>query len=129
MTAISRDELNVGDIIRIVGYGGFAEVLHIEQDGYTPPPNSVPKYRVTIKWGPNNSLAGSAKKKFHIDKNTRSSGLVEDFALGRCRWPNQEDEILAQNKQQAAHQDSLDAIDHMDEQELINLIAKLKESA
>lgn len=81
---MKRDEVSVGDIITVAGYGGFAEVLHIEQDGYTPPPRSVPKYRATVRWGPSNTRAGSAKKTIQVTKQYRTNALIEDYPLGRC---------------------------------------------
>lgn len=118
------DDVSVGDYVRVKGYGGFARVLHLEQDGYTPPPNSVPKYRATIEWGPNNTTANvSSKKKYHIDKRTRTSGLVEDVALGRCEPAY---EVMAQ-KEQEEHEVLRRTIDNSDEQELVELIAKLKQ--
>ena len=77
MTIISRDEIYVGMLVAVEGYGGFAEVLHVEQDGFTPPPRSAPKYRVTVKWGPYNDTCGAAK---------RGNG-IEDFALGKLTPP------------------------------------------
>lgn len=115
MTIISREDIRKGDLVEVVGYGGFAEVLHIEQDGYTPPPRSVPKYRVTIKWGPYNSTAGAAK---------RGNG-IDNFALGQLRPPGYDEESQHLNSK---HQQQLDQIDDMDEAQMLARLAELKAS-
>lgn len=95
MTHINRDELNPKDIVRVDGYGGFATVLHIEQDGYVPPKPGqlpIPKYLVTIKWGPYNDIVGNAKRTVQLTKQHRSSCLIETYPLGRLRWPNDPEE-------------------------------------
>lgn len=96
MTHVSRGELNRKDIVCVDGYGGFAEVLHIEQDGYVPPkPNQppIPKYLVTVKWGPYNDIAGNAKRTVQVTRKQRVSTLIETFPLGRLRWPNEPQEV------------------------------------
>lgn len=40
----------VGDIVTVRGYGGFAEVLGMEEDGVTP--QGHPKYLCTVRFGP-----------------------------------------------------------------------------
>lgn len=100
---IAREDISNGDIVTVFGYGGFAEVLHIEQDGVGP--HGHPKYLVTIKWGPNNPQAGSAKRGIGI----------ETYPLGRLR-PAVE--------QTAAKR--LDDIDDMDEEQLLRRLAQLK---
>lgn len=116
MTIIPRDEIAKGNLVEVVGYGGFAEVLHIEQDGYAPPRNEdsipVPMYRVTVKWGPNNSQHGTSKQR---------SG-IEDFALGRLRPPGYVEEQAHEDRK---HNDNIDAIDNMDVAAILARLAEL----
>lgn len=119
-------EVSVGDIVRVKGYGGFATVLHIEQDGYTPPPRSVPKYRATVEWGPNNTRhLSTAKRNVQVKGPHRTSTLIEDYPLGRLEPAHELTEQAKANE----HQDTMDAIDHMDVQELEQLLASLQQQA
>lgn len=111
MTAIARADLATGDIISVDGYGGFAKVLHIEQDGYTPPRKDhppAPKYIVTVHWGPNNPTVGRAK----------AGSPVEVFPLGRLR-PAHDSHV----EQAAADREA--AIDTMDKAALLARLAEL----
>jgi len=108
---VKRDEVAVGDYVTVNGYGGFAKVLSIVEDGVDPRGN--PKYRATVQWGPNNDRAGTAKKTLQVTKRTRTNALVEDYPLGRCE--------PAHEVTQARR---IDAIDEMDE---IEMLARLKE--
>jgi hypothetical protein len=51
----SRDKVDnmpdfgVGDVVTVRGYGGMAEVLSMEIDGYTP--QGFPKYLCTVQFG------------------------------------------------------------------------------
>lgn len=104
---MKRDEVAIGDHVVVSGYGGFAEVLHIEEDGISP--NGLPKYRVTVKWGPNNDTPGTSKR----------SRLIEDFALGKCDFPNAQETNTAQERR-------LERLDDMDEAQLMARLAELR---
>jgi hypothetical protein len=39
----------IGDIVEVKGYGGWAKVLNMEVDGYTP--QGHPKYLCTVRFG------------------------------------------------------------------------------
>jgi hypothetical protein len=78
-----RDEANIGDLVIAEGYGGFAKILSIDEDGVGP--HGHPKYRATVKFGPNNPTSGRAR---NID--------VYDFALGKLSPASEEQQIEAE---------------------------------
>lgn len=104
---MKREEAYIGQPVTVEGYGGFAEILHIEEDGIAP--NGGPKYRATIKWGPNNTIYGTAKR----------SLLIEDYALGRLTPAS---EAIANER----HQARLEEINDLEEAELLARLQALK---
>lgn len=53
---------NVGDLVTVKGYGGWAEVVSVTQDGWVyhrnrPP---IPKWLCSVHFGPNNPQVGRA---------------------------------------------------------------------
>lgn len=96
--------LNPGDFVNVDGYGGFAEIQSIYEDGVGP--HGHPKYRAIVKWGPNNPNIGRTK---HCP--------IEDFALGRLR-------PAIMDEQQAA--DAVDnKIDNMDQAQMLARLAEI----
>jgi hypothetical protein len=99
---MQRDEVNIGSIVTVKGYGGFATVLAIEELPYCGM-YGQPIYRVTVKWGPYNNITGRVKY-----------SPVEEFPLGRLEAAVQPSEEQMQ-----------DSIDAMDQAQLLARLAQI----
>ena len=108
---MKRDEVEIGDLVRIKGYGGFAEVLSIEELNVLSPAGT-PMYRATIKWGPNNDQYGTCKR----------SHLVEEYPLGRCEPAFEATEAKENDEQQQY----LDSIGGKSKADLLAALAELE---
>ena len=108
---MKRDEVSVGDLVRIRGYGGFAEVLAIHEMPQLSPAGT-PMYRVTIKWGPHNDIAGTAKRGIGI----------EEYPLGRCEPAFEATEAKENDEQQQY----LDSVEGKSKAELLAMLAELE---
>lgn len=108
---MKRDEVSVGDLVRIKGYGGFAEVLAIHEMPQLSPAGT-PMYRVTIKWGPHNDIAGSAKRGIGI----------EEYPLGRCEPAHEATSAKEQDDEEAV----LASIPGKSKAELLAMLAELE---
>ena len=110
-TTISTGELasslNPGDFVNVDGYGGFAEIQSIYEDGVGP--HGHPKYRAVIKWGPSNTNIGKAKH--------ARTGAIDDFPVGRLSPA-----IISEQQADDAIENKLD---NMDEAALLARLAQI----
>ena len=77
-------DFTIGDIVTVRGYGGYAEVLSMEEDGITP--QGHPKYLCTVRFGPYDEM----HDKLHVDLpfgpvRKKSRDRVHQFYAGRLK--------------------------------------------
>ena len=101
---MKHDEAYCGLVVTVDGYGGWATIQNIYEDGVGP--SGAPKFRATVKWGANNRTPGRA----------RYTG-VEDFPLGKLHHTHEVDTSM----------DDLLNIDDLTEAELIARIQQINE--
>lgn len=107
-TAETAAMLQPGDFVNVEGYGGFATIQKVYEDGVGP--HGHPKFRAVIQWGPSNGAVGRSKQ--------ARTGAIDDFPVGRLKpaiITDQQADDATENK-----------LDNMDEVALLARMAQLK---
>ena len=107
-TAEIASQLQPGDLVTVDGYGGFAEIQKVYEDGVGP--HGHLKYRALVVWGPQSSVPGRSKQ--------AKTGAIDDFPVGRLR--------PAAISDQQADDATENRLDDMDEAALLARMAQLK---